>query len=125
MGLSEAEKTDARRFCGYPASGGTGAGLQAWRGYQTFGLLEYRLNNLSDAELTVARRYLATLTGLEIAVPIAAQNLDTDQAAIWTRNKDEPRDRLRLLDEWRRRFATFLGVPAGPGLSGGTVTWVV
>ncbi len=51
------------------------------------------MNNLSDAEAAIVRRYLGTLTALEFAVPRAADNLDTDQAAVWTRNRDELRDR--------------------------------
>jgi hypothetical protein len=44
---------------------------------------------------------------------------------MWTRNKDELSDRLRLLDEWRRRLCGFLGVESGPALSGGTIALVV
>ena len=75
--------------------------------------------------MAVARRYLVTLTTLEIAVPATSENLDTDQASMWTRNKDELADRIRLLDEWRRRLCGFLGIPAGPDLSSGTVALVV
>lgn len=123
--LSDTEKTDARRFCGYPAYGAGDAGFESWRFYQKFGLLEYRLSNLSDPELVVLRRYLATLLGLEFAIPRAAENLDTDQAAVWTRNKDELADRSRLFDDWRRRLCSFLGIPPGPGLSDTTTSLVI
>ena len=125
MAFSDAERTDVRRFCGYPAYGATPVGMQTWRYYQAYGLLEFRINNLSDAEEVVVRRYLATLTMLEIAVPRSGENLDTDQAAIWTRNRDEPRDRVKMLDEWRRRLCGFLGVPPGPALTDGGLTLVV
>jgi hypothetical protein len=126
MPLTDAEKTDARRFCGYPAYGVTAAGFQNWRFYQAYGLLEFRLNNLADAELAVLRRYLQTLLGLEAAIPQAAENLDTDQAAIWTRNRHEAQDRAALFDDWRRRLCGFLGIPSGPALaSGGSLTLVV
>ncbi len=126
MSLTDAEKTDARRFCGYPAYGAGAAGFQNWRFYQAYGLLEFRLNNLADAELAVLRGYLNTLLGLEAAIPNAAANLDTDQAAVWTRNRNETADRAALFDDWRRRLCGFLGMPAGPGLaSGGSVTLVV
>lgn len=116
MPFSEAEKTDIRRFCGYPAYGAASSGMQTWRFYQAYGLLEFRMDNLSDAELAVARRYLAALGSLEVAIPGAAGNLDTDQAAVWTHNRDEVRDRSKLFDDWRRRLCSFLGVPTGPGL---------
>jgi hypothetical protein len=123
--LSDAEKTDVRRFCGYSAYGAIPAGFDDWRFFQTYGLLEFRMNNLSDAESTVVRRYLGTLLALEIAVPRSAENLDTDAASVWTRNRTEPWDRLRLLDAWRGRLCGFLGVPPGPGLPGSGVTLVV
>lgn len=126
MSLTDAEKTDSRRFCGYPAYGAGSAGFQNWRFYQAYGLLEFRLNNLADTELTVLRRYLATLAGLEFAIPRASENLDTDQAAIWTRNRNEAQDRATLFDGWCRRLCGFLGIPPGPALaSGGSLTLVV
>lgn len=125
MPFSEAEKTDIRRFCGYPAYGAAQGGMQTWRFYQAYGLLEFRMGNLSDAEHAVARRYLATLSSLEVAIPGSAGNLDTDQAAVWTHNRDEVRDRSRLFDDWRRRLCSFLGVPIGPGLVAPGPTLVV
>ncbi len=99
--------------------------MQSWRYFQVYGLLEFRLTNLSDSEIVIARRYLGNLTVLELAVPAASDNLDTDQASMWTRNKDELTDRIRLFDEWRRRLCGFLGVPAGPALSSGTASLIV
>jgi hypothetical protein len=99
--------------------------MQNWRFFQAYGLLEFRINNLSDAEAAVVRRYLGTLAVLEFAVPRAGDNLDTDQAAVWTRNRDEMRDRARLFDDWRRRLCGFLGMQPGPDLADGGVTLVV
>jgi hypothetical protein len=123
--LTDAEKVDVRRFCGYPAYGAAPSGVQSWRYFQIYGLLEFRLSNLSASELTIARRYLGNLTTLEMAVPAASDNLDTDQASMWTRNKAELADRIRLLDEWRRRLCGFLGVTPGPALSNGTASLIV
>lgn len=126
MSLTDAEKTDARRFCGYPAYGAGSAGFQNWRFYQVYGLMEFRLNNLAAAEEAVLRRYLATLTTLEFAVPRSGENLDTDQAAVWTHNRSETEDRAALLDDWRRRLCGFLGIPPGPALSSaGSIALVV
>lgn len=116
---------DIRRFCGYPAFGAAPTGMQSWRYFQVYGLLEFRLTNLAAAELVIVRRYLGTLTALEAAVPGASDNLDTDQASMWTRNKDELTDRMRLFDEWRRRLCGFLGVTTGPALSSGTASLIV
>ena len=115
--FTDAEKTDVRRFCGYPAYGAGASGFQGWRFFQAYGLMEYRLNNLSDAEIAVVRNYLATLATLESGVTDAASRLDTEQAAVWTRNPDEVADRERLFDSWRRRLCGFLGLPPGPALA--------
>ncbi|HUB47016.1 MAG TPA: hypothetical protein VMB73_18700 [Acetobacteraceae bacterium] len=123
--LTDAEKTDARRFCGYSAYGAAPVGFETWRFYQVYGLLEFRLNNLSPSELGVIRRYLATLTGLEVAIPRSGENLDTDMAAVWTRNRTEPVDRSRLFDDWRRRLCGFLGIPPGPALADRGIALVV
>ena len=74
------------------------------------------MNNLADGETGVLRKYLGTLTILEAAIPHASENLDTNQAAIWSRNPNECRDRERLYDGWRARLCAFLGIPPGQGL---------
>jgi hypothetical protein len=123
--LTDPEKVDIRRFCGYPTYGAAPTGTQSWRYFQVYGLLEFRLTNLSDSEIVITRRYLGNLTLFELAVPAASDCLDTDQASIWTRNKNELGDRIRLFDEWRRRLCGFLGVPTGPALSSGTTSLIV
>ncbi len=124
MAFTDSEKTDIRRYCGYPAHG-VGGLLQGWRYYQVYGLLEYRLLWLSGSEEAVVRQYLATLALLERAVTEASGNLDTDQAAVWTRNRSEVRDRAGLFDDWRRRLCGFMGVPPGPGLAQSGLVLVV
>lgn len=125
MAFSEPEKTDIRRFCGYPAYGSAATGFANWRFFQAYGLLEFRMNNLSSAEEMVVRRYLGTLLVLVYAVPRSGDNLDTDQASVWTRNRDEPRDRTKLLDDWRHRLCGFFGIPPGPALHDGSKILIV
>lgn len=112
--LTDSEKTDVRRHCGYPTAAAAGTGGQPWVYYQQYGLLETRMNTLAPGELVIVRRYLASLSNLELAVPRAGDSLDTDQAAVWTRNRTEPEDRMMLFDEWRRRLCAFLGLRPGP-----------
>jgi hypothetical protein len=123
--FTDAEKTDIRRYCGYPAYGAAPVGFQTWRFYQVYGLLEFRMNNLSQSETGIVRRHLVTLHNLESAVPRSGENLDTDQAAVWTHNRDETRDRARLFNSWCRRLCGFLGIPAGPALTDGNISLVV
>lgn len=114
--LTDAERTDVRRFCGYPAYGAGSSGFQSWRFFTAYGTLEFRLTNMAAGEIQVIRQYLATLYGLEQAIPAASTNLDTDAAAVWKHNRSEVADRGRLLDDWSRRLAAFIGVPPGPAL---------
>jgi len=118
MALTDAERTDVRRHCGYPSYGSGAEGFQGWRFHQAYGLLEFRMTRMSGAEEAVTRQYLATLATLEQAVPETGAMLDTDQAAVWKRNPRELRERTALFDDWRRRLCGFLGVPPGPALGG-------
>jgi hypothetical protein len=125
MAFIESQRTDIRRFCGYPAYGAGNSGFQGWRFFQVYGLMEYRISNLTGSEEAVVLQYLATLNQLELAIPAAAANLDTDRAAIWQHNADEVRERASLFDDWRRRLCAFLGLPPGPGLGDGGIALVV
>ncbi len=87
--FTDAQKTDIRRYCGYPAYGAGAAGFQGWRFFQAYGLLEFRMNNLSAAEASVVMNYLTTLRALECGVTEASGRLDTAEAAVWTRNPYE------------------------------------
>lgn len=124
--LSEAQKVDVRRFCGYPAYGAGATGFESWRFFQAYGTLEYRMNNLAPAEVAVVANYLVTLNALEVAIPQASGNLDTDAAASWQHNQNEVRDRDALFDGWRRRLCGFVGLPPGPALeSSSGITLIV
>jgi hypothetical protein len=118
--LTEAEKVDIRRFCGYPAYYATAASVRLCYMFQTLGTLNARLDNLSREEIVVARGLLSTLRRLELAVPAASETLDTNQAANWTRNQNEVDDRMRLLAAWQRKLCSFLGVAPGRGVMGTT-----
>jgi hypothetical protein len=123
--ITDAQKVDVRRFCGYPAYGAGAAGFNSWRFFQAYGTLEYRINNLAPAEVAVTLQYISTLATLEAAIPPASANLDTESAAAWTHNENETKDRMVLFDAWRRRLCGFLGVPPGPALADAGVTLVV
>jgi hypothetical protein len=115
--FTDAQKADIRRFCGYSALGGVNSGQQSWRFFTVYGQMEWRINNLSNEEgAVVVNTYLANLNTLEQAIISAADNLDTDQAAVWHHNKREIGDRTALFDDWRRRLCAFLGIPPGPHL---------
>ena len=124
--LTDTEKTDVRRFCGYPAYGASPSGNTGWRFYQAYGALEYRMTNLSASEEIIVQNHLVALRGFEAAIPPAAGNLDTSAAAVWTHNPTEVADRQRLERDWGRRLCGFLRVPPGPALgSGSSVTLIV
>lgn len=117
--FTRAQLVDIRRFCGYPAYGdGAVVFPQPWIMRQYLAL-EYRLQHMSEDEgAVVVGTFLNHLAELEQAIPAASENLDTDQAAVWTRNKNEVADRARLLDYWRQRLCDFLGISPGPNFGG-------
>jgi hypothetical protein len=131
MAFTDQERVDIRRFCGYPLFGGTPQSFQSYRFFQSYGTLEYRLTNLSAEEETTLRTTYLTgpnnLYTLEQAITGATANLDTDAAAVWTHNKNEVRDRVRLFNYSCRRLMRFLGVPPGPNYAAdsGTIPLVV
>jgi hypothetical protein len=117
--FTDAQLTDIRRFCGYPARGDGSVLFPApWVNVQYLAL-EYRLQTLSQSEGAVVVTYLATLNTLEAAIPAAAASLEIGVAAAFTRNPKEMRERNDAYDSWRRRLCAFMGVDAGPDLIGG------
>lgn len=126
--FTAAQLTDIRRYCGYPAAANGQVLFPApWVNVQYLAL-DYRLQTLSQTEgLVVVNTYLAPLAQLEAATISATTNMGTDQAAVWTRNKREYRDRCAQFDDVRRRLCDFMGVEFGPAMSssGGGISMVV
>jgi len=111
MTFSEEEKTDIRRFVGYGVFGNTPEYPFGWRYYSFSGDLEFKMNYLKPTEEVVVRKYLVTLNKLEDDIPLVADNLDTDRAAVWYHNKNELKDRESLFTLYRKRLARLLQVP--------------
>lgn len=130
MALTDSQLTDVRRFMGYPLAGTTMAitdDQDIVYGY--FGMvvmsLHKRLTTLSASEESVLiATYLTNLYALEVAITGAGANLDTDAAAVWTHNKNEVSDRMKLFDGWRRRLCQFIGIAPGPALGNGGIQLV-
>ena len=116
--LTDAERVAVREFTGYGLYG-PGPGSQSFHrftvGYQS---LEYRMGAMLPAELVITRDHIATCTAAKAAWRSGADNLDTDQAAIWYRNRREMGDRRAYYRECRRDLARFMGIPTGPELAG-------
>jgi hypothetical protein len=123
--LTDAQRVDVRRFCGFALFGGDPVQAFGHRFYQHYGTLEYRVSHMQ----AVVVNYLTNLTALETAIYGTSDNLDTDVAAVWTHNKNEQRDREALFDSTRRRLCAFFGIPPGPGFGisggGGSIALVV
>jgi hypothetical protein len=130
MAFTDTEKVDIRRFCGYGLYGmGQPTPASGYRFSVAYGVLEYKMNTLGAAEEAVVRaNYLANLNLMESDIIGASgmrTNLDTDSAAIWSRNKREFADRKELFTDTRRSLCGFLGIPPGPDLQGGNGRLVV
>ena len=82
--------------------------------------LFHRLNNLRTEEAnTLTTVYLPALAAQEAGLLAAQTNMGTDQAAVWTRNKNEVSDRSAHFNRTRRDMCAFLGFAPGPGLGRG------
>lgn len=123
--LTEAEKNDVRRFCGYPAKPADGTGGAIFFYVRTYQVLENAILWVTDASVATVRTYLTQLNTLEAAVWGASANLDTDQAAVWRHNRNEVRDRRDLFNGLRRDLCGLLSVPPGPALTGAGATRIV
>lgn len=114
MSLTNQEKVNVRRFCGFGVFGNdVTASPPNWgyRYYDQYLTMEYRMNNLSTEEETTLRDvYLSNLSQLESAIPTASENLDTDRAAVWYHNKNEVSDRFKLFKLWCQRLLEFMGL---------------
>ncbi len=124
--LTDQQKIDIRRFCGYLAYGTGGVVFPyPWimRNYQA---LEYRMNNLTADEITTLTTvYLATLTTLEQALITISNTLNVDTAAVFKRNAKERQERTELFNYWRTRLCGFMGIPPGDDMAGGAPRLVV
>jgi hypothetical protein len=118
MALTDAEKIQIRRFCGYPVFGNSPTPGFGYRFHTPYENLEWKLNHLSVGEETIIREtYLPRLGQLEADLfDQTRENLDTDAAAVWQHNPTEHRDRAALFDDLRQRFCGYLGTPPGPDL---------
>lgn len=123
--LTDEEKVDVRRHCGYPAFGGQPVQAFGHRFFQHYGTLEFRIENMSAAEEAVLRSYLVRLNQLESDLAGVRENLDTASAAVWTRNPNEHADRERLYRTWVNKLLAFIGVPPGPGQRSSNVIEVI
>lgn len=115
--FSSQQLTDIRRFCGYPAIGDGNVVFPFPWVMRQYLALEYRLQHLSQTDgTTLVSQYLAPLYAVEQSLASVWQNLDTSQAAVWTHNVNEQRDKVEAFDYWRRRLCAFLQIPPGPEL---------
>lgn len=120
MSLTNQERVDVRRFCGYGAFGGISSPAFGWRFFTAYGTLEFKISNLAaEEEATLRSIYLTSTTSLyvlESSLYATSANLDTDVAAVWTHNKNEQKDREKLFNRMRVDLCDFLGVDRGPAL---------
>ncbi|WP_337021828.1 hypothetical protein [Pantoea anthophila] len=125
--LTPLQQADARRYMGYPMIGDTSPDDRSDVAYAQvtsgrFQTLAHRLTSLRAEEEAIVANFLVMLAGLESGITRAADNLDTDKAAVWQRNRSEVSDRTRLYNQWRRQLCGLLGIPPGPSLGNGTTS---
>lgn len=120
--LTDAQKDDVRRHCGFPVYGlgvGTTPPTFGYRYNEWYLILEYRMNNLglNQANLLI-NTYIGNCNNLEQQILAASSNLDTDRAAVWYHNKNEVSDRFKLYKLWCDRTIEFMGLSSPSKLLG-------
>ena len=124
MALSDAEKVQIRKYCGYPMFGGIPVQNFGWRYFTHYGTLEFFMINLSSLEETEIRsNFLVKLPQLETDAFSVRDNLDTKQAAVWYWNTNEIKDRQKLYNYWRSLLCQFVGIPPGPMFDSGAISF--
>jgi hypothetical protein len=124
MALTAAQIVSVRRYMGYSVTGdATSAPARelVYSNVSYMGLsLDYRLDHLTpEEESVIVTTYLDQLALREAEIQGASDNLDTDRAAVWWRNKNELSERMGLYATLRRELCSFLGFAPGPGLGSG------
>lgn len=116
--LSTADKVDIRRHMGFGFLGNTpkgGGSLTFWRYFPEYQNLEWKMDNLVDDEVALLQgQMIPFLNQLEQDIYKSRENLDTDKAAVWFRNDQEPWDRQDLYNYHRALLCSFMQLPAGP-----------
>lgn len=123
--FEEDKLVQLRRFCGYPMYGAERNSASPWFGthfFERWGVFEYRISNLTQAEGSAVDAHIEQLVDLEAAILAATKTLIVDQAAVFKRNPAEMKERVAIYENWRHRLCALIGVSAGPhlGASGGT-----
>src|SRR5579872_464288 len=115
--LTEDQKELVRYYCGFGMYGTQALPASGYRYSVTYGTLEYKLITLQSGEEAKVLAFLVELPILEADLFTVRTNMDTTQAAVWTWNKRELKDRRSLYTMRRLDLCTFLGIPPGEGLA--------
>jgi hypothetical protein len=114
MAFTNAERVSIRKFCGYCVRTTVGLTLEG-----EYGNMEYRLDVMDDDEVAEVRTsFIVKLQTLEDGILGSADNMDTQQAAVWTRNPKEMQERTSLYNALRIRLCGYIGVVPGPAMGG-------
>jgi len=124
--ITDDEKVDIRRFCGYSLYGNSASGFLGYRFFEAQGFLEYRMINCAPSEAQRIRRFMALIFPLEDVIATASGNMDTLEAGPLKLDPREVAKRVDLMNVYRVQLVNFLGVPPRPdledaGSSGGRI----
>jgi hypothetical protein len=112
--LTDDERTWIRHFCGYPPAGTDANDYSSWRFFQTWGLLEYRMQTLAPTEIQKVRYYLSLLYVLDPQISSMSGTIGVATAGPFERNANEMGERRRQIRDYAKRLLRSIGVPPGP-----------
>jgi len=112
--LTETQKMQIRKFCGYTNWGEQPNAGMGWRAWETNAYLEQKMNALTPEEGDrVVNLYIPNCLAMETNIQNVSQLLLVDTAAVFIRNKLQLKENIQLYNYWRLQLCQFLGI--GPG----------
>jgi len=124
--LTEEEKMQIRKFCGYTNWGKQPSAGMGWRAWEANAYLENKMNALTDVEEErVKTLYIPNCLTAETNIQSVSQLLLVDTAAVFVRNKLQLKENIQLYNYWRLELCRFLGIGVGPFFGGGSTSQMV
>jgi len=119
MSFTDAELVSLRFYCGFSAKGSPTGYALGIRFYPAYGAMEYRMQNLTVEEEGFVRiHFLTPLAHIETEWLNTVDNLDTDVAAVWKRNKAELSEKRSIYMRLRKDLCAYFGLMYGGDLYG-------
>lgn len=114
MALLDSEKVQLRRLMWYGMKGNQFTQALGYRWATAYGLMEFRMYNMTPQEEDEIRTLLAQTLTCEQNILNVSQDMDTAAAGPWKRNPKQLAENRSLFTEWRFKLLAFFALEPGP-----------